>query len=65
MKNTTKLKNLLQLYTIALDMDEDMNIHLTAMNKNTNSIETFIDRAYTVVIRKAYSHMLKEMKQTR
>ncbi|MCX6182143.1 MAG: hypothetical protein NT150_09475 [Bacteroidetes bacterium] len=62
MKNTTKLKNILQLYTIVLDIDEDDNIYLTATNKRTKSTETFIDKAYTVVIRKAFSHMLKEMK---
>ncbi len=62
MKNTTKLKNILQLYTISLDMNDDDNIILTAINKRTKSRETFIDKAYTVVIRKAFSHMLKEMK---
>jgi hypothetical protein len=62
MKNTTKLKNILQLYTISLDMNDDDNIILTAINKRTKSRESFIDKSYTVVIRKAFSHMLKEMK---
>lgn len=63
MKNTTKLKNILQLYTISLDMDEDMNFYLTAINKKTNSAETFIDKAYSVVIGKAFSNMMKELKK--
>ena len=63
MKNTSKLKLVLQLYTVALEMDEEMNIHLTAIHKNTNSVATFIDKSYTVILRKAYSHMMKEMKE--
>ncbi len=62
MKNTTKLKHILQLYTIFLEMDEDNNLHFTVINKNTNEEEVFIDKAYSVVIRKAYSHMLKMLK---
>lgn len=63
MKNTTKLKNILQLYTISLDMDEDNNFYLTAINKRTKAVETFIDKAYSVVIGKAFSHMKKELKK--
>lgn len=63
MKNTTKLKNILQLYTISLDMDEDNIFYLTAINKRTKAMETFIDKAYSVVIGKAFSHMKKEMKK--
>ena len=44
-------------------MDEEMNIHLTAIHKNTNSVATFIDKSYTVILRKAYSHMMKEIKE--
>lgn len=62
MKNTTKLKNILHLYTISLDMDEDDNFYLTAINKRTKTAETFIDKAYSVVIGKAFNHMKKEMK---
>lgn len=62
MKNTTKLKIILQLYTLTLDMDDESNIYLVAVNKQTNSDVTIIDKAYSVVIRKAYSHMLKEIK---
>ncbi|MBI2269110.1 MAG: hypothetical protein HYU69_02000 [Bacteroidetes bacterium] len=63
MKNTSKLKNILQLYTISLDMDEDSNFYLTVISKRTKVVETFIDRSYSVVIGKAFSHMKKEMKK--
>jgi hypothetical protein len=63
MKNTTKLKHLLQLYTIALDMDEEGNFHLTAISKLNRGSATFVDRLYTVVVGKAFSHMVKEIKK--
>ncbi len=63
MKNTTKLKNILQLYTVSLDIDEDTNFYLTILNKRTRSPETFIDKKYSIVIGKAFSHMMKEIKK--
>ena len=63
MKNTTKLKHILQLYTISLDIDEDETFYLTAINKRTKSVETFNDKKFTVVIGKAFSLMMKEIKK--
>jgi len=62
MRNSTKLKTILQLYTITLDMDDDETIHLTAINKRSDASETFINKTYSRVIGKVFSHMLKEMK---
>ncbi|MFI5150472.1 MAG: hypothetical protein ACHQRM_12115 [Bacteroidia bacterium] len=62
MKNTTKLKHILKLYTVSLDMDEEDQFHLTLTGKNRGAWITFIDKAYTTVIGKAFSHMMKEMK---
>jgi hypothetical protein len=62
MKNTTKLKCILQLYTVFLEMDDEGILHFTIINKHTSAEETIVDKAYSVVIRKAYSHMLKELK---
>ena len=62
MKNTTKLKNILQLYTVSLDMDDDV-IYLTAINKRTSSAETFMDKSYSIVIEKAFRHMKKGLLQ--
>lgn len=63
MKNTSKLKNILQLYTVSLDMDDDVNFHLTVIHKRDKSSATFVDKAYTVVIGKAFGHMSKKLKQ--
>jgi hypothetical protein len=63
MRNSTKLKNILQLYTLSLDMDDDEVIHLTVSNKRTGATETFIDKTYTNVIEKAFGHMKKWMKE--
>jgi hypothetical protein len=65
MRNSTKLKNLLRLYVVSLDMDDDENFHLTLINKRGKSSVTFFDKAYTTVLAKAFSHMLKELKQAR
>jgi hypothetical protein len=62
MKNTTKLKNILQLYTIYLDMDEDGNLYLKMVDKRNGEAETFIDKKYSVVIAKAFSNMKKKLK---
>lgn len=62
MRNTTKLKHILQLYTVSLDIDTDDTIHLTAISKRTKSAETFIDKSYSTVIGKAFSHMMKSVK---
>jgi hypothetical protein len=62
MKNTTKLKHILQLYTLSIDMDEEGNFHLTMIDKRKNSSFTFIDKAYSIVVGKAFSQMMKEIK---
>ncbi|HXC06774.1 MAG TPA: hypothetical protein VNZ86_18580 [Bacteroidia bacterium] len=63
MKNTTKLRHLLQLYTVSLDTDEDDRFHLTLFSKQRAGSVTFVDKAYTTVIGKAFSHMMKVMKE--
>jgi hypothetical protein len=62
MRNTTKLKHILQLYTISLDMDDENNFHLTIMSKRTGSAETYSGKSYSVVIEKAFGHMKKGLK---
>ena len=61
MKNTTKLKHILQLYTVSLDMDDVGNFHLILTNKRDNNSTSFVDKAYTVVVGKAFGHMKKEL----
>jgi hypothetical protein len=62
MKNTTKLKNILQLYTVSLDMDDEGRFHLTLIHKRSKGSTTFIDKGYTVVVGKAFSHMTRGLK---
>ena len=61
MRNTTKLKHILQLYTVNLDMDEDEKLHLTIIHKSKSTSHTFIDKAYSTVVGKAFSYMMKEL----
>ncbi|HXC06229.1 MAG TPA: hypothetical protein VNZ86_15835 [Bacteroidia bacterium] len=63
MKNTTKLRHLLKLYTVALDMDEEERFYLTLVSRNQGSSATFVDKQYTSVMGKAFSHMTKELKK--
>ncbi len=63
MRNTTKLKHILQLYTVSLDMDEDGNMELTIIDKRNRSSQTFTDKSYSVVMTKAFSYMMKKLKQ--
>lgn len=60
MRNTTKLKNILILYTVSIDMDENMNLHFTLIDKRNQRKTTIVAKSYTVAVAKAYSHMLKE-----
>ncbi|HXP49908.1 MAG TPA: hypothetical protein VN922_08145 [Bacteroidia bacterium] len=64
MRNTTKLKHILQLYTLSFDMDDDGSFHLTAISKRTGNSETFIENSYSEVISKAFGYMNKQMKES-
>ena len=63
MKNTTKLKHILQLNTISLDMDDEGLFYLTMIDKKKHTSCTFTDQSYTVVIAKAFGQMKKELRQ--
>ena len=62
MRTTTKLKHILQLYTVTIDMDEDAQMHLMIFNKKDNSSEEFINKSYSVVVDKAFRYMMKKIK---
>ena len=62
MKNTTKLKNILQLYTVHLDMDDEGQFIFTVRHKRTGSAETFADKSYSVVMAKAFGLMKRDLK---
>lgn len=61
MRSTTKLKHILQLYTVALDMNDDGQMHLMIFDKKDNSSEEFINKSYSVVVDKAYRYMIKRL----
>jgi len=44
-------------------MEDDGNIHLTIIHKRTGESHTFQDKAYSVVIGKAFGYMKKQMKE--
>jgi len=63
MKNTSKLRTILELYIITLDI-EDGSFYATAINKRTNNSKLFIHKSYTELIVKLYGHMRKELKDS-
>ena len=63
MRNTTKLKIILQLNTVSFDMDNDGNLNMTIIDRRNGERQTFIDQNYTVVVRKAFVHTNKKLKE--
>ncbi|MBS1774254.1 MAG: hypothetical protein JST82_15455 [Bacteroidetes bacterium] len=61
MRSTTKLKHILQLYTVALDMNDDGEMHLMIFDKRDNSSEEFTHKSYSVVVDKAFRYMMKKI----
>lgn len=62
MRNTTKLKLVLQLYHIDLSMDQEEIIVLNMFHKVNGTAMTFEDKSYSKLISKAYSYMNKQLK---
>ncbi len=62
MRNTTKLKHILQLYVVNIDMDDEEIFHLTLVNKRSHTSATFLDKKYSIVMEKAFSYMKKGLK---
>ena len=61
MRSTTKLKHILQLYTVALNMNDDGEMQLMIFDKRDNSSEEFIHKSYSVVVDKAFRYMMKKI----
>ena len=62
MRNTTKLKILLQKYRITLDMDIDEQFTLMLTDKDSGKIFKIEGKSYSIVIAKAYGHLLRVLK---
>jgi len=63
MRNTTKLKLVLQLYTVSLDMDEDGNLQMTLTKKRNGEEQTFLHKNYSAIVGQAFVFMNKQIKK--
>ena len=63
MRNTTKLKIILQKYSVTLDMNADESFVLVLFDKKTNEMKQIEGKNYGAVLAKAYSHILKSLKE--
>jgi hypothetical protein len=63
MRNTTKLKNVLVRYTVSLDLADDGSFMLMLFDKVTHQSSEFEGKSYSIVITKAYSHLLRKLKE--
>ena len=63
MRNTTKLKILLQKYTVSFDMNDDETFVLLLTDKSNNEMHEFEGASYSVVVAKAYSYLLRILKE--
>lgn len=62
MRNTTKLKQILLKYDLALSMEEEDLLKLTLFDKNTGAVASFEHSSYSQLLSKSYSHFIKELK---
>jgi hypothetical protein len=62
MRNTTKLKQVLLKYDLALSMEEENLLKITLVDKNTGSFTCFEHSSYSQLLSKCYSFFLKELK---
>lgn len=63
MKNTTKLKNILQVYAVTFNINDQEELILSITHKANQNTYTFTNKSYTAVISKAFSHLMKEVKR--
>jgi hypothetical protein len=62
MKNTTKLKLILMMYSVSFDMDEDENLQMTITDKRNGEKETFIHKNYTAIVSMAFVYMNRQIR---
>jgi hypothetical protein len=62
MRNTTKLKQILLKYDLAMSMEEENLLKLTLVDKITGSLVSFEHSSYSNLISKCHSHFIKELK---
>jgi hypothetical protein len=64
MRNSSKLKTLLIKYTISLDMGDDEIFKLMLTDKHNNNAQLFEGKSYSIVLAKAYSYLLQQLKNS-
>jgi hypothetical protein len=62
MRNTTKLKQILLKYDLALSMEEENLLKLVLVDKITGRLASFEHSSYSQLLSKCYTHFLKELK---
>jgi len=62
MRNTTKLKQILLKYDLALSMEEESFLKMTLVDKTTGKMESFEHASYSQLISKGYSYLMKALK---
>jgi hypothetical protein len=62
MRNTTKLKQVLLKYDLAISMEEESLLRITLVDKITGSLIHFEHSSYSNLLSKCYSYFLKELK---
>ena len=63
MRNSTKLKTLLLKYSIYLEMDDDELFRMVLTEKSGHASAQVEGTSYSMVLSRAYSHLLKEVKK--
>jgi hypothetical protein len=63
MRNTTKLKQILLKYDLALTLAEESLLKITLFDKLTGNPVSFEHSSYSHLISQCYSHFLKELKK--
>jgi hypothetical protein len=63
MRNTTKLKNILYKYVVSFELTEDEQFVMILVDINHGNREILQAKSYSLVISKAYSFMLRELKK--
>jgi hypothetical protein len=62
MRNTTKLKAILLKYRATFEMNDDEFFTMTLTDKNFGNNAVFQAPSYSLVVGKAYAHLLRELK---
>ena len=63
MRNTTKLKQILLKYDLAISMEEENLMKITLVDKMNGSFTIFEHSSYSQLLSRSYAHFLKELKQ--